>query len=91
MDKKVIQSGLQIVAVITVFAGAIMTSKAILAMGLKSSIFSQMNFGASGMGQHTAGLLVYGVLAAAMPMLWGAALYSASNKIATHIHDRQGS
>jgi len=86
MNTNAIQSVLRIIAVASILVGAIMVSGSILVMVGYSNAVAAMEVG--GFQKFTASnsLTSVGIGSSAMPIIWGAALYFASPRIASHIH-----
>jgi hypothetical protein len=88
MNRSTIQSALQVVAVISVLVGTVMTSSAIVVGLGYSRAVAHMDLGTSqGFSIAADKLSLLGVLSASMPLFWGAVLYLVSPRIAGHIHD----
>ncbi len=90
MKKHTIKSILQLVAVVSVLVGAIMTSSAVLMMAGYSRAVSHMDLsGTQDFTVTATNLTLLGVASATMPLFWGAVLYFFSPKISDHIHGGQ--
>lgn len=85
MARTTIHATLQIVAVISMLIGAIMTTMAAIAMVGHEVTIARMQTDFRIDMTASQGMGIYGLIAAATPILWGAALFASSHRIVKHI------
>lgn len=90
MPKESIQSILQIVAVISILVGLIMFSMGLIAMiGMQQALANLPEMTRVQVSSSAAKTGLWGLIASAMPALWGAILFSSSSSVAALIHRDQ--